>query len=219
MELLSAEELTLHIERCVLNDRKSQKKIYESFYGLAMSVCNRYTNNQDDAVEIINDGFLKIFKEIHRYKPAYTDVVASFRAWLRKIMVYTAIDHFRKNRKHRFTADVEKEANQITVGGEDVLEKISYQEIIQSIQQLSPGYKTIFNLFVIEGYTHEEIANQLGISIGASKSGLARGRKQLQKILSRQDQVYVTKMNQEKRIESISMLDKIAMSLELSLVS
>src|SRR5258705_7153662 len=95
--LLSAEELSMHIERCALNNRESQKKIYSSFYGYAMAVCERYTNNPDDAVEILNNGFLKIFKEIHRNKLPYTDVVSSFRGWLTKIMVYTAIDHFRNN--------------------------------------------------------------------------------------------------------------------------
>jgi len=152
-----------------------------------MAVCDRYTNNQDDAVEILNDGFLKIFKEIHRYKPAYSDVVSSFKGWLRKIMVYTAIDHFRKNHKHQFTAELDNGIIQVSSGGETALDKISYEEIIRSVQQLTPGYRTVFNLFVIEGFTHEEISNRLGISIGTSKSNLAKAKRQLQKILFRQN--------------------------------
>ena len=148
-----------------------------------MSVCDRYTNNQDDAVEILNDGFLKVFKEIHRYQPAYADVVGSFMGWLRKIMVYTAIDHFRRNQKHRFTAELDNGIIQIASGGEDALDKISYDEIIRSIQKVTPGYRTVFNLFVIEGFSHEEIAEKLGISVGTSKSNLSKARKQLQKIL------------------------------------
>ena len=89
---LSIRELSMHVERCALNDRESQKKIYNSFYGYAMAICNRYASNNDDVVEIINDGFLKVFKEIHRYKPAYSDVLSSFKGWLRKIMVYTAMN-------------------------------------------------------------------------------------------------------------------------------
>lgn len=185
--MLSAEELSLHIERCASNNRESQKKIYTSFYGYAMAVCDRYTNNQDNAVEILNDGFLKIFKEIHRYKPAYSDVVSSFKGWLRKIMVYTAIDHFRKNHKHQFTAELDNGIIQVSSGGETALDKISYEEIIRSVQQLTPGYRTVFNLFVIEGFTHEEISNRLGISIGTSKSNLAKAKRQLQKILFRQN--------------------------------
>jgi RNA polymerase sigma-70 factor (ECF subfamily) len=191
--LLSAEELSMHIERCALNNRESQKKIYSSFYGYAMAVCDRYTNSQDDAVEILNDGFLKIFKEIHRYKPAYTDVVSSFKGWMRKIMVYTAIDHFRKNYKHKFTTDLDSGIIQVSSLGEDALDKISYEEIIRSIQDLTPGYRAVFNLFIIEGFTHEEISEQLGISIGTSKSNLAKARRQLQKILFQQNQIQVTK--------------------------
>lgn len=186
---MSAEELSLHIERCVLNKRESQKKIYTSFYGYAMAVCDRYTNNQDDAVEILNDGFLKIFKEIHRYKPAYSDVVSSFKGWLRKIMVYTAIDHFRKNHKHQFTTELDNGIIQVSAAGEDALDRISYEEIIRSVQELTPGYRTVFNLFVIEGFTHDEISEQLGISTGTSKSNLAKARRQLQKILFQQNQI------------------------------
>ena len=181
--MLSAEEITYHIEACTRNDRTSQKKIYSAFYGYAMAVCERYTNNHDDAVEILNDGFLKIFKEIHRYTPAYSDLVGSFKGWLRKIMIYTAIDHFRRNQKHRFMADIDNGTIQIASGGEDVVDRISYDEIIRSIQEVTPGYRTVFNLFVIEGFSHEEIAEKLGISVGTSKSNLSKARKQLQKIL------------------------------------
>ena len=191
--MLSAEELSLHVERCALNNRESQKKIYTSFYGYAMAVCDRYTNNQDDAIEILNDGFLKVFKEIYRYKPAYTDVVSSFKGWLRKIMVYTAIDHFRKNHKHQFTTDLDNGVIQVASHAEDALDRISYEEIIRSIQDLTPGYRTVFNLFIIEGFTHEEISEKVGISIGTSKSNLAKARRQLQKILFQQNQIQVTK--------------------------
>ena len=190
--MLSAEELSLHIERCALNNRESQKKLYTSFYGYAMAVCDRYTNNQDDAVEILNDGFLKVFKEVYRYKPAYTDVVSSFKGWLRKIMVYTAIDHFRKNHKHQFTTDLDNGVVQVASHAEDALDRISYEEIIRSIQDLTPGYRTVFNLFIIEGFTHEEISDKLGISIGTSKSNLAKARRQLQKILYQQNQIQIT---------------------------
>jgi RNA polymerase sigma-70 factor (ECF subfamily) len=191
--LLSAEELSLHIERCVENNRESQKKIYNSFYGYAMAVCDRYTSSQDDAMEILNDGFLKIFKEIYRYKPAYSDVVSSFKGWLRKIMVYTAIDHFRRNQKHQYTTDIDNGIIQVSAGGQDAVDRISYDEIIRSIQDLTPGYRTVLNLFIIEGFTHEEISQQLGISVGTSKSNLAKARRQLQKILFQQNQIQVTK--------------------------
>jgi RNA polymerase sigma factor (sigma-70 family) len=191
--LLSADELTLHIRGCTLNNRESQKKIYCSFYGYAMAVCNRYTNNQEDAVEILNDGFLKIFRELHNYTPAYSDVIGSFKGWLRKIMMYTAIDHFRKFHKHQMMTELDTVVFQLPSGGEDALERISYDEIIAAIKELSPGYRTVLNLFIVEGQSHEEISEQLGISIGTSKSNLAKARRQLQKILFSLNQITLKK--------------------------
>ena len=158
-----------------------------------MAICDCYANNEDDAVEILNDGFLKIFKEVHRYKPAYTNEINSFKGWLRKIMVYTAIDHFRKNHKHRMVTQLDNVVYQVATISEDAISKLSYEEIIRAIQDLSPGYRTVFNLFVIEGMSHEEVANQLGVSIGTSKSNLSKARKQLQKILFKKNEIQATK--------------------------
>lgn len=190
---LSADELKLTIQGCVLNDRFSQKKIYTSFYNYAMSICSIYTSNYEDSVEILNDGFLKVFKEIYRYQPSYADHILSFKGWLRKIMLYTSIDHFRKNHKYRFTKELDNEAARLSAPCEDALDKISYNEILRSMQKLTPGYRVIFNLFVIENFSHEEISKRLGISIGTSKSNLARGRKQLQKILLKQNELTLSK--------------------------
>ena len=190
---LSGEELRLAIQGCVLNDRLSQKKIYTSFYNYAMSICSIYTTNYEDSVEILNDGFVKIFKEIYRYQPSYADHVLSFKGWLRKIMLYTSIDHFRKNHKYRFTKELDREVAWRSAEGEDPLDRISYKEIVRSLQKLTPGYRIIFNLFIIENFSHEEIAKRLGISVGTSKSNLARGRKQLQKILLDENQIAIPK--------------------------
>lgn len=190
---LSGEELRSTIQGCVLNDRLSQKKIYTSFYNYAMSICSIYTTNYEDSVEILNDGFLKVFKKIYRYQPAYADHVLSFKGWLRKIMLYTSIDHFRKNHKHRFKKELDNEVSGLSAAGEDVLDMISYNEIVRSMQKLTPGYRVIFNLFIIENFSHEEISKRLGISIGTSKSNLARGRKQLQKILLDENQIAIPK--------------------------
>ena len=192
-QLLSADELTHHVEACALNNRESQKVIYSSFYGYAMAICDRYVSTQDDAIEILNDGFLKIFREIHHYKPAYTDVVSSFKGWLRKIMVYTAIDHFRKYHKHQLVASLDEVVYHVPTAAEDAINKLSYDEIIRAVQDLSPGYRTVFNLFVIEGLSHEEIAGHLGISTGTSKSNLSKARKQLQKILFKQNETSIAK--------------------------
>jgi RNA polymerase sigma factor (sigma-70 family) len=192
-DLLTADELTNHVAGCSRNSRESQKVLYSSFYGYAMAICDRYANKQDDAVEILNDGFLKVFREIHHYKPAYSDVVSSFKGWLRKIMVYTAIDHFRKNQKHQVHTQLDSVEYQVPAVYEDAVDKLSYEEIIRSVQELSPGYRTVFNLFVIEGLSHEEISNHLGISTGTSKSNLSKARRQLQKILFKQNEMQVAK--------------------------
>lgn len=185
--MLQADALELHIKGCTQNSRESQNVIYSSFYGYAMSICLRYCSREEDAIEILNDGFLKIFVEIYRFKPSYTDTVSSFKGWLRKIMIYTAIDHYRKYHKHEGMQDLDESNLHIPETGESALDKISYEEIIGAIRQLSPGYRTVFNLFVMEGFSHEEIATQLGISTGTSKSNLAKARRQLQKILYNQN--------------------------------
>lgn len=192
-QLLSAEELTYHVEACALNSRESQKVLYSSFYGYAMAICDRYVNNQDDALEILNDGFLKIFKEIHHYKPAYKDVISSFKGWLRKIMVYTAIDHFRKYQKHQLVASLDDVVYHVPSVSDDAINKLSYDEIIRAVQDISPGYRAVFNLFVIEEFSHEEIAGHLGISVGTSKSNLSKARRQLQKILFKQNITSIAK--------------------------
>ena len=210
---LSAEELKLAIEGCVLNDRLSQKRIYTSFYNYAMSICSIYISNYEDSVEILNDGFLKVFKEIYRYQPTYADHVLSFKGWLRKIMLYTSIDHFRKNKKHRFIKELDSEVIQLSAADEDALDRISHNEIVKSMQKLTPGYRIIFNLFIIENFSHEEISKRLGISIGTSKSNLARGRKQLQKILLDENKTVISK--RMKRQNSMSVQVNISPGLEV----
>lgn len=148
-----------------------------------MTICSRYTGNQEDANEIINDGFLKVFREAHRFTPAYADVVNSFKGWLRSIMIHTAIDHNRKYYKHEFETEYSEKAVDVSYQEEDALDKIAYTEIINAIRQLSPGYRTVLNLYIVEGFSHQQIAQQLGISTGTSKSNLSKAKTQLQKII------------------------------------
>lgn len=187
--MLTQEDLNVHIRGCALNSRESQKKIYNAFYGYAMSVCDCYAATEEDALEIMNDGFLKIFREVYHFKPAYANELNSFKGWLRRIMVNTAIDHFRKNKKHQVVSELETVYNNISGFESNGLDKLSYDEIIRSIQNLSPAYRTVLTLFVVEGYSHEEIAESLDISIGTSKSNLAKARKQLQKIIFNENKI------------------------------
>lgn len=158
-----------------------------------MAICERYAGNHDDAMEILNDGFLKIFKEIHKYKPMYTDGMASFTGWLRKIMVYTSIDHYRKNKKHLLNIHTDPTLLQIAAPYETAIDKLSYEEILKAIQLLSPAYRTVFNLFIIDGLSHNEISKKLGIAEGTSKSNLSKARMHLQNILLKKNQIQYTK--------------------------
>jgi RNA polymerase sigma-70 factor, ECF subfamily len=193
MQLISAEELNQLIRGCTLNERESQKRLYNSFYSYGMAICDRYTKRKEDSIEIFNDSFLKIFKEIHRYRPSYADEMNSFKGWIRKIMIYTAIDHNRKNNKYNFNAELDKSIIYLPVDEENAFDMISYDEIIRAIRELSPAYRTVINMFIIDGFSHEEIAGQLGIAVGTSKSNLSKARVQLQKILKKDNQILTSK--------------------------
>ena len=179
--MLTKEELINCIEGCKHNKRIYQNKIYVAFYDYAMSICFKYGNDKEDAVEIINDGFLKIFREIYNYKPLSADIAFGFTSWLRRIMINTAIDHYRKNKNNAIFKDLNEEHTNVTAGEEkDMLANISYNELIKIIQELSPAYRIVFNLYAIEGMTHKEVGKQLNITEGTSKSNFAKARAFLQ---------------------------------------
>lgn len=142
----------------------------------------RYTHT-DDAMEIANDGFLKIFKELASFQARYEDVEASLKGWMKKIMVNTSIDHFRKNQKYQMNVSIDDNLFHIEDHAETSIDKLSYDEVYKLVQQLSPVYRTVFNLYVIDGYKHEEIAKQLKISIGTSKSNLAKAKINIKKMI------------------------------------
>jgi RNA polymerase sigma factor (sigma-70 family) len=169
-------QLIILLKGCKKEDRVCQRKLYEYFFGYALSICIRYSSSYDDAVEILNEGFMKVFLKIDKY-----DFSKSFKGWLRRIMINTSIDHYRKNIKHKHLLDIER-ANELA--SEDcIASKISYDEIIELVQKLPTAYRTVFCLYVIDGYKHKEISRKLGISIGASKSNLSRARKKLKELL------------------------------------
>ena len=181
--LLTDIELKLLLKDCAANKRDSQKMLYAHFYGYLMAICLRYAKNNDDAIEILNDGFLKIFKEAGKFVSVHESVTADFKGWIKRIVIYTAIDHYRKYDKHNHHAEISDIHNDTIDTDENQLEKISYKEIIECIQQLSPAYRTVFSLFVLDGFSHQEIGEKLGIAIGTSKSNLSKARQHLQKML------------------------------------
>ncbi len=179
----SRQQLIDIINGCVKAKRESQKEFYKLYYGFAIGISLRYCHNQDDAIEIVNDGYLKIFKTIDSFSPRHENVEASVMGWVKKIMIYTAIDYYRKNLKNNLIDEISDVHFGLLDFSETSIDAMSYKEIIQLVQQLSPTYRTVFNLYVIDGYKHEEIAKKLNISVGTSKSNLAKARVNIQKML------------------------------------
>jgi RNA polymerase sigma factor (sigma-70 family) len=182
-QLINNIDLKQLLKDCAANKRDSQKQLYAMFYGYLMSICMRYAKSNDDAVEILNDGFLKIFREIGKFNSIHNSITADFKGWIKRIVIYTAIDHYRKYDKHNHHAEITDAQLDTIDADESQLAKISYKEIIDCVQQLSPAYRTVFSLFVLDGFSHEEIGEQLGIAIGTSKSNLSKARQHLQKML------------------------------------
>jgi RNA polymerase sigma-70 factor (ECF subfamily) len=165
------------IDACVARERWAQKQLYEENYSLLMGVCLRYSGNQNDAMDILHEGFIKILNNIHKYQPG-----TSLAAWMRRIMVNTAIDYYRMQSRRR-TDDLET-AYDVQAGDPDAISKLTVQEIIKCIQQLSPAYRSVFNLYVVEGYSHKEIADILGITESTSRSNLVKARSKLKDLLA-----------------------------------
>jgi RNA polymerase sigma-70 factor (ECF subfamily) len=164
------------IQACVRKERWAQKELYETYYSQMMGVCLRYSNNKEDALDILHEGFIKVFKHIAKYQPG-----TSLSAWIRRIMVNSAIDFYRKSIRRR-TENIET-AFDISSNDADAISQCSEKEILAAVQQLSPAYRAVFNLYIIEGYSHREIAEQLGITESTSRSNLVKARTKLKEIL------------------------------------
>ena len=166
------------LDGCMKRNRRSQELLYKQFYGYAMGVCLRYSKSKEEAKEILNDGFFKVFTKLESF-----DSNRSFKIWLARVMINTALDHYRQEVKRDIFEHAE--AGEDVSVDENVISKLAYEELVGLIQQLTPAYRLVFSLYVIDGYTHEEIAEQLKISTGASKSNLSRAREKLREMLSK----------------------------------
>ncbi len=176
---MTGEETEYLLERCKNQDRKAQKLIYESLYGFVFSIARRYCKSTEESKECTNDIFFKIFDKIDSYLPG-----THFKAWASKIAVRTAIDRYRTEIKKTQLITSQEIPEQSMRMDFQILDKIEIEEKIKLIQKLSPAYRTVFNLYVFEQYTHEEIAALLNISEGTSKSNLAKARQQLKQLFT-----------------------------------
>ncbi len=168
------------IEGCKKNDRKSQHIIYNEFYGKMMGVALRYFRDQDTASDVVQESFIKAFSKINQFEGG-----VNFGGWLKRIVVNHSLDILRKNKKISFTNE-DSLYDKSHVEEDDVskYENINMNQILDAVQQLSTSYKAVFNLYVLDGLTHKEIAQVLNISEGTSKSNYAKAKAKLKVILS-----------------------------------
>ncbi len=183
-EVENKEQLKAIIDGCLQNDRRSQEQLFKLFYGKMLPVCIRYVSDRDTAQEVLQEGFIKIFEKLGAF-----DHKGSFEGWIRRIVANTAIDAIRKSKKDPYRTDND---NDFKIGAEDLMVDreemetldLKAQVAMEAVQKLSPAYRAVFNLYVLEEYSHKEIGAILGISEGTSKSNLAKAKMNLQKILS-----------------------------------
>lgn len=167
------------VEGCRKGDRRAQKAVYDLLSGKMLSVCMRYMADRDAAEDVLQDGFVTLFTKLDSYSGE-----GSFEGWARKIFVNTALMSLRKNDVLRQTEDV-AEARNLDSGDPSAIERIGYRDLMNLIAGLPPGFRTVFNMYIIEGYSHKEIAETLGISETTSRSQLQRARMMLQNKIGR----------------------------------
>ncbi len=169
------EEIKELIEGCMNGDRQSQNRLYALLAPRMFGVCLRYAGRREEAEEILQEGFTKVFEFIHQYKNT-----GPFEGWVRKIMVNCSLQKYRNKRHMHAIVDINTTSVE-QIGNEEILSQIGTKELLKMVQQLSPGYRTVFNLYVFEGMKHREIAAHLNISEGTSKSNLSDARTILQR--------------------------------------
>jgi RNA polymerase sigma factor (sigma-70 family) len=166
------------ISGCIDGNRRMQEELYRRFSPRMYAVCLRYAGNAEEAEDILQEGFIKIYKKLGSFRSE-----GSFEGWIRRIFVNTAIEHFR--RKRYLQPVTEKEESTLEGNYLSVLDNLAERDILELVQKLSPGYRTVFNMYVVEGYTHKEIGDILGISEGTSKSQLSRAKVILQQMVKK----------------------------------
>jgi RNA polymerase sigma factor (sigma-70 family) len=174
-------------KNCLKDDRNSQRWLYETYFGYALKIAFRHTDSFEEASIVTNDSFVKAFKNLKSLEIDTNEIALElrFRGWLRRIVINTSIDKFRRGSKQLAYENID-DSNcwDEAFAPEEADSKLLYKELINYLKQLPPAYQKVFNLYVIDGYNHVEIAALLSISVGTSKSNLARARQILQNKLS-----------------------------------
>jgi RNA polymerase sigma-70 factor (ECF subfamily) len=178
------------VEGCRKGKRHAFSALYEKYAAVLLGVCYRYTKSRMEAEDVLQEGFVKVFQKIHSFESR-----GSFEGWLKRLMVNTAINHYKANQRHK-TQDIDLNSSEIVKKHESEDENIEIEEVLpqaelmKMLQDLPDGYRMVFNMYVIEGLKHDEIAEELEISVNTSKSQLFKARRWLrQKIEERQKQL------------------------------
>ena len=169
-----ADDILRYVADAMKGDRRAQKAIYDALSGKMYAVCIRYMADREAAADILQDGFVTLFSKLDTFSGD-----GSFEGWARKIFVNTALMALRKKDVLKQSEDVDTAWN-VTSGDPSAIQQISYNELMRMIAELPPGFRTVFNMYVVEGYSHKEIAEELGISENTSRSQLQRARVLLQ---------------------------------------
>lgn len=164
------------IDACMRGESWARKRVYELYAPAMMSLCIRYVGDRETARDLLQDGFIKVFTKIRLY--AYK---GAFGGWMHRVFVTTALEYLRKTDALRSTVDIADYSEQLKDTDVSVLDRLSTDELMACVKNLPSGYRTVFNMYAIEGYTHPEIAEALGISVTTSKTQFHRARKALQK--------------------------------------
>lgn len=167
------------IKGCIRNDRKAQKKLYERYASVMLGVCRRYSVDLSEAEDMLQEGFLKVYLNLRSFTGKGT-----LLNWMKRIMVNTAITWYHKNLKHRYHSDIEDAKNGNAFSYETIGSDFTRDELQKIIDDLPSGYRIIFNMYVIEGYKHKEIAELMKIDINTSKSQYSRAKKMIREKLS-----------------------------------
>ena len=168
------------------NDHKCQKALYEHYYGYALKIIFRYIYHYDKAVDVANDGFVKLFRSFSKFKDGpEEDTERILMGWMKRIMVNTAIDELRKNHLLPEIGELSEQNWDLADNGRNADQAVLYKELIEHVRNLPPSYRIVFNMHVIDGFSHQEISDQLNISVGACKSNLSKARAHLKKILNK----------------------------------
>lgn len=171
------------INECLNGSGRAQKALFDKFSGKMMGVCMRYANDEDEAQDMLQEGFIKVFHHLHKFKHE-----GSFEGWIRRTMVNTALDTIRRNKRMLHSVDI-SEATYLASRDPSVLGNLGARDLLELIRKMPVGYRTVFNMFAIEGYSHQEIAHELGVTESTSKTQYKKARNYLMNLLPEREQL------------------------------